>query len=359
MSLARLKVKGLRNLRTLDLAPGPGLNVVLGENASGKSSLLEAIHLLSCGKSFRTHQLAHVVQRGMHDMLLSAEVFSEVSGVSTLGMEYDADRGGLRIKAGGRPVHKLSELAPYLPVVTIHQESPRVFTHGPDFRRSFLDWGVFHVEPLFVPAWQRYRRALRQRNTLLQRSLPRPEVWDRELVESGLQIDACRRQYLRRFTPIFIELLPILRVDAAIGIEYRSGWDAGRELLEQLEKGLEGDKRLGYTRIGPHRADIEFMIQGTLVRERLSRGQMKVLVHALYLAQARALAEITGRHALIMMDDLAAELDGQHIDQLVGRVNALGFQSIITTSDPGFRHHVRDLPHKMFHVEHGVFTEVI
>lgn len=359
MSLVRLKVKGLRNLSTLDLAPGPGLNVVLGENASGKSSLLEAIHLLSSGKSFRTHQLAHVVQRERHDMLLSAEVFSKVSGVSTLGMEYDARRGRLRIKAAGRPVHKLSELAPYLPVVTIHQESHRVFTHGPEFRRSFLDWGVFHVEPLFVPAWQRYRRALRQRNTLLQRSLPKPEVWDRELVESGLLINAYRRQYLQRFAPIFMELLPVLRIDGAIELEFRPGWGADRELAEQLEKGLEGDKRLGYTRMGPHRADIDFTSQGILVRECLSRGQLKVLVHALYLAQACALAEITGRRALIMMDDLAAELDGQHIDQLVGKVKALGFQSIITTSDPGFLQHIQDIPHKMFHVEHGEFTEVI
>lgn len=359
MSLVRLRVSGLRNLRTLDLAPGPGLNVVLGENASGKSSLLEAVHLLSCGKSFRTHQLAHVVQRERHDMLLSADVFNEVSGLSTLGMEYDAARGRLRIKAAGRPVHKLSELAPYLPVVTIHQESHRIFTQGPEFRRSFLDWGVFHVEPLFMSAWQRYRRALRQRNALLQRSLPKPEVWDRELVESGLLINTYRRQYLQRLAPIFAALLPVLRVDAAIGLELRPGWGADRDLAEQLEKGLEGDKRLGYTRMGPHRADIDVTIEGALVRERLSRGQIKVLVHALYLAQARALAEMTGRRALIMMDDLAAELDGQHIDQLVGRVNALGFQSIITTSDPGFRHHVQDLPHKMFHVEHGVFMEVI
>ncbi len=359
MTLARLKVKGLRNLHPLDLAPGPGLNVVLGENASGKSSLLEAIHLLSNGKSFRTHQLTQVVQREADGMLLSAEIFSEASGTAVLGMEYDPARGRLRMKAAGRPVQKLSEMAPYLPVVTLHQESHRVFTQGPEFRRSFLDWGVFHVEPLFLPAWQRYRRALRQRNTLLQKSLPGPEVWDRELVEHGTLIDAHRRHYLERFVPIFMDLLPLLRIDAAIRLEYRPGWAADGGLAGQLGRSLEGDRRLGYTRVGPHRADIDFMVQGSPVRERLSRGQMKVLVYALYLAQVCTLMEITGRRALIMMDDLAAELDGRHIDRLIEKIGLLGFQSIITSSDPAFRRHVASLPHRMFHVEHGVFQEVI
>lgn len=359
MTLVRLKVRGLRNIQALNLTPSPGLSVVFGENASGKSSLLEAIHLLSSGKSFRTHQLTQVVQRGASEMQLSADVLSESSGTATLGMEYETEGGRMRMKAAGRTVQKLSEMAPYLPAVTIHQESHRVFTQGPEFRRSFLNWGVFHVEPRFLPAWQRYRRALRQRNILLQRSLPKPEVWDRELVESGVSIDTYRRGYLQRFIPIFNELLPVLRIDGAIRLEYRPGWGSDKDFSEQLSKGLEGDRRLGYTRIGPHRADIDFTVHGSLVRERLSRGQMKVLVYALYLAQARTLAEITGRTALIMMDDLAAELDGQHIDQLLGKISVLGFQSIITTSDPAFRRHVVDIPHKMFHVEHGVFIEVI
>ncbi|MGD9730399.1 MAG: DNA replication/repair protein RecF [Gammaproteobacteria bacterium] len=359
MTLVRLKIRHLRNILSLDLAPGRGINVVLGPNASGKSSLLEAIHLLSSGRSFRTHHLAQVVQREASDMLISAEVFSEASGTSVLGMEYDMARGRLRMKAAGKPVQRLSELAPFLPVVTIHQESHRVFTLGPEFRRSFMDWGVFHVEPHFLPAWQRYRRALKQRNSILQQALSRPEVWDRELVECGTLMDAYRRRYLEQFMARFRELLPILRIDTTVDLKYRSGWASDTDLADQLARGLEGDRRSGYTRIGPHRADIDFVTGGIAVRERLSRGQMKVLVYALYLAQACTLAEITGRRALILMDDLAAELDAHHIEQLIEKINALGFQSIVTSSDPDFRRHVTPVDHKMFHVEHGVFTEVI
>ncbi|MBK8164050.1 MAG: DNA replication/repair protein RecF [Gammaproteobacteria bacterium] len=359
MTLVRIKIRNLRNILSLDLAPGHGINVVLGPNASGKSSLLEAIHLLSSGRSFRTHHLAQVVQRETSEMVISAEVFSEASGTRALGMEFDMDRGRLRMKAAGKPVQRLSELAPFLPVVTIHQESHRVFTLGPEFRRSFMDWGVFHVEPRFLPAWQRYRRALKQRNSILQQALPRPEVWDRELVENGVLMDAYRRRYLEQFIARFRGLLPMLRIDSAIDLKYRSGWASDADLAVQLAKGLEGDRRSGYTRIGPHRADIEFVTGGIPVRECLSRGQMKVLVYALYLAQACTLAEITGGRGLILIDDLAAELDAQHIEQLILKISALGFQTIVTSSDPEFRRHVVRVDHKMFHVEHGVFTEVI
>lgn len=359
MTLARLKIRNLRNLLAVDLAPGTGINVILGPNASGKSSLLEAVHLLSCGKSFRTHHLAQLISRGTDAMTLSAEVLSRQHGSTTLGMEYESKGGHLRVRAGGRSVHRMSELASYLPVITIHQESHRLFTQGPEFRRTFLDWGVFHVEPRFLPAWQRYRRALRQRNSMLQQGIGRPDIWDPELVEHGLLMDAQRRRYLQRFDPIFTELLCILRIESKVSLSYRPGWDTDVDLAVQLAQALGGDRRLGYTRYGPHRADIDFTAGGVPVRERLSRGQIKVLVYAAFLAQACVLAEATGRRGLIMMDDLAAELDRQHIDQLIEKIATLGFQSIITSSDPEFRGHVEPVGHKVFHVEHGRFTEVI
>lgn len=360
MALVRLKIRNLRNLLSLDLVPAPGINVILGPNASGKSSLLEAVHLLSCGKSFRTHQLSQTVNRESAGITLSADIFNERFGNIAIGIEYDSQRGRLRARAAGRPVQRMSEMASYLPSIIIHQESHRIFTQGPEFRRSFLDWGLFHVEPQFLPAWQRYRRALRQRNSMLQRaSNERPEIWDRELIESGLIIDAQRRRYLGYFEPILSGLLPMLDIETTLNINYRCGWGEDVDFAVQLARGLSGDRRFGYTRYGPHRADIDFTIGGVLVRECLSRGQTKVLVYALYLAQACVLAEATGRRGLIMMDDLAAELDSHHIGRLIEKISHLGFQSLITSSDPGFIDHLRGIGHKLFHVEHGVFTEVI
>jgi DNA replication and repair protein RecF len=144
-----------------------------------------------------------------------------------------------------------------------------------------------------------------------------------------------------------------------VTISYRSGWGKDIEFAIQLVNALAGDRRLGYTRYGPHRADIEFCVGGVLVKETFSRGQMKVLIYALLLAQACVLAETTGRRGLIMMDDLGAELDSQHIGRLIEKITGLGFQSLITSSDPHFISYLERVDHRMFHVEHGRFTEVI
>jgi len=359
MTLDRLRIWNLRNIRFLDFTPASGINVLIGPNASGKSSLLEAVHLLSCGKSFRTHQLSQVVSRDSSGMVLGAELSSDSFGNISLGMEYEGSNSRLRVKAGGRSMQRLSEMASYLPTVTIHQESHRILTHGPEYRRSFLDWGLFHVEPLFLPAWQRYRRALRQRNAMLQQSSGRPEVWDRELVENGALIDAQRRRYVQHIEPIFQELLLMLRIETPVSASYRSGWEVEVEYAAQLAKSLAGDRRVGYTRFGPHRADMDFTIGGVIAREHLSRGQVKVLMYALLLAQARALADITGGRGLILMDDLAAELDSDHVGQLIERIASLGFQSLITSSDHRFGSYFARVEHRMFHVEHGCFMEVI
>lgn len=359
MILTRLWIRNLRNLLSLDLAPAAGINLVLGPNGSGKSSLLEAVHLLSCGRSFRTHHLAQLVNREASAMTLGADIATESSGNVTLGMEYERERGRWRMRLSGRPVQKLSEIAAYLPSIIIHQESHRIFTQGPEYRRAFLDWGLFHVEPQFLSTWQRYRRALRQRNSMLQQSGGRPQIWDAELVESGLVIDAQRRRYLQRFEPVFRALMPLLRIETTVTMRYRAGWGEETAFADQLTRSISGDRRAGYTRFGPHRADIDFTVDGVLVKERLSRGQTKVLVYALLLAQACVLAETTGRRGLIMMDDLAAELDSHHIGKLMERINALGFQSLITSSDPAFSEQWGTQVKKRFHVEHGVFKEVV
>jgi DNA replication and repair protein RecF len=359
MTLVRLRIRNLRNIQSLDLNPASGINVMVGPNASGKSSLLEAVHLLSCGRSFRTPQVSQIVSRGSDGMTLSAEVYGENDGNITLGMVSEGSGGRLNVRAGGSAVKRLSELAVYLPTISIHQDSHRVLTQGPEFRRSFLDWGLFHVEPQFLPAWQRYRRALRQRNLMLQQSSGRPDIWDRDLVDSAVIIDAQRRRYLQHFESAFQALLPMLQIDTPVTISYRSGWGVELEFAAQLAKALAGDRRFGYTRFGPHRADIDFLAGGVLAREILSRGQMKVLIYALMLAQACVLAEATGRRGLIMMDDLAAELDSHCIGQLVERIASLGFQSIITSSDPRFRGYLEQVDHRMFHVEHGRFMEVL
>ncbi len=359
MRLTRLQLSRVRNLEDLDVRFSPSLNVIQGANASGKSSLLEAIHILSCGKSFRTRQLAHVLRHEARGMTISAEIATPDHGTVPIGIEFERGRSRIRLRAQGKPVHRLSELASLLPLVTLHQESHRVFTEGPPHRRQLLDRGLFHVEPLFLPAWQRYRRALKQRNSILQGSGDRPQVWDTDLAESAVQIDGQRRRYIDRLLPLFVELAALLEIRDSITAGYQPGWNTELAYQEMLRQSLRGDQAAGFTRYGPHRADIEFLINGAPLHERLSRGQLKVLVYALNLAQALSITAMTGRQSLLMLDDLTAELDDQHTKRLLDKVGEFELQVFVTSSESRLARYLEGREHKMFHVEHGRLAEML
>lgn len=360
MRVTRLQLSQVRNLSDLDIRLSPTLNIIQGPNASGKSSLLEAIHILSCGKSFRTQRLASVLRHGADVMTISAELAMPAQGTLPIGLEFERGRSRTRLRAQGKPAQRVSELASLLPLVTLHQESHRVFTEGPAWRRQLLDRGLFHVEQTFLPTWQRYRRALRQRNSMLQQSeSQRVQIWDPELIEAAALIDAQRRRYLEALLPAFIELAALLEVDATITAEYLPGWDVSTPYPELLRQALRGDRAARFTRFGPHRADIAFRVDGAPLHERLSRGQLKVMVYALNLAQALTLNARTDRQPLLLLDDLTAELDDRHSRRLLDKVSECSLQIIITSSETRLAEYLRGREYKMFHVEHGGLSEVL
>lgn len=360
MRLSRLQLSRVRNLADLDIRLSPALNIIQGVNASGKSSLLEAIHILSCGKSFRTRQLANVLRHDAGGMTISAELAIPAQGTLPIGLEFERGRSRIRLRAQGKPAHRISELARQLPLVTLHQESHRVFTEGPAWRRQLLDRGLFHVEQAFLPAWQRYRRALRQRNSMLQQGNdPRVQVWDADLADTAILIDAQRRRYLEALLPAFLELGALLEIDDEITAEYLPGWDRETPYPELLGQALRGDRAARFTRFGPHRADITFRVGGVPLHERLSRGQLKVMVYALNLAQALTLHTRTGRQPLLLLDDLTAELDDRHSRRLLDRVGECGLQVIVTSSEARLADFLRERECRLFHVEHGRLEEVL
>lgn len=358
MKLLRLRATGLRNLNDLDLKPGPGITVLWGPNASGKTSLLEAIHILSCGKSFRTSQLAKAVRYER----TSAQLFAELetsAGVVPLGLEFSRDDGVVQMRAGGAPVSRLADFASHMPLVTIHQESDRLLAGGPQYRRQFIDWGLFHVEQSFLSIWQRYRRALKQRNALLQSGARGLSAWNVELAAGGQEIDRMRRQMLAAFEPEFQRMTDLLGGASGVELVYRPGWRDGADLEQVLQEAVEGDSACGYTRHGPHRADIEFRRGKALARDDLSRGQLKTLVCAAAMAQAVTFMKATGRKVILLVDDLTAELDDIHSRRLLDRIAELGLQTFITGAEERLLELSMPYHPKVFHVEHGEIREVV
>jgi len=360
MWLQRLDIRNVRNLLDVKLNPSSRLNIIEGLNGSGKTSLLESIYLLSCGKSFRTHRFANLLTQGCDWMGVYAKLSEKHNRIISIGLEHR--NGKNLIKADGNRLQKASELANYLPIVVIHQESHRVFTQSPKYRRAFVDWGVFHVEQKFLASWQYFSRTLKQRNTVLsqRKSTVSVDHWDLALHKSALLIDSFRQEYLNQLIPLFnYYAAALVSVDDEITIEYKRGWSDKEDYLSVLKASIGRDRSLGYTQKGPHRADITFKLCGVPLHEYISRGQQKLLVCSLYIAQASLFTKLTGLTPLFVIDDITAELDNPHIDRLMALLNGLESQIFVTTPDKLSVDSSLFPDVKMFHVEHGKIAEVV
>ncbi|HFC53954.1 MAG TPA: DNA replication/repair protein RecF [Gammaproteobacteria bacterium] len=353
----------LRNVRIIDSAsiqPSPRINLIYGGNASGKSSLLEAIHILALGRSFRTHQISRVVSTGATSMIL----FAQLGRARRKQLSVGAERGEKinRLRIGGRTVRTTAELARELPVQIISPEIHDLIEQGPVNRRRFLDWGLFHVEHGFMAIWKRFAKALQQRNAGLRSGLPDAQisVWHAEMGELGQELDRMRRGYIERLLPLAQKHTDVLLGGASrLKIRYMRGWRERIDYTEYLSGSLETDRQFGHTRQGPHRADLEMFIDEMPVRDRLSRGEQKMLGTAMRLAQVELLRTGSGLRSVLLVDDLAAELDAERRRRLVGALDESGCQVFVTATDPGSLGEESGRIEKMFHVEHGALREVV
>ncbi|GAB3324984.1 DNA replication/repair protein RecF [Haliea atlantica] len=355
--LSRLDIHQLRNLQSVRLEDLGRVNLIYGPNGSGKTSLLEAIHILGSGRSFRNTSPRSLVRHGSDQLTVFA--LQQVGDRhSSLGVQRTVS-GDLQVKLAGVAQRNLSQLAFALPVQVIDASTFDLLVGSPAVRRQFLNWGVFHVEHGFHEHWMGFQRALKQRNTLLRRgtiSGYELAVWDRKVAEAGEAIHAFRLAYFEALAPRFRQVLNRLVPELdQVEVRYRRGWDRKVPYAEALAVAGEGDRERGFTQTGPHRADVRITVQGRSAAETLSRGQQKLLVIALKLAQGGLLREATGRQCLYLVDDLPAELDRGHLGRVCEELDALGAQVFLTSVDRDDLQVVWPTPEalKLFHVEHG------
>ncbi len=349
MALARIEIDDFRCLERVALGLDPRYNLFVGPNASGKTSLLEALFFLGRGRSFRTRRLDRLVRHGREDFRIVGWIKTH-HDTTVLGI--GGNRRGTEIRIGGAPASGAADLATHFPPQIIDPEVHKLLEEGPHRRRRFLDWGVFHVEPTFLDAWHRYHRAVRQRNSALRpgtdpRTAP---AWQAEIVSAGLVLDRVRRDYLALLEPVLARFGERL-LNLPVSVAYHSGWPGGETLAEALERSADRDRRHGVTHVGPHRADVAVRVDGLLARERISRGQQKLLAAALTLAQLElheARAPSTGA---LLLDDPAAELDTESLARLLGVVRETSAQLFVTALRPDLPGLGR--PGAMFHVEQG------
>ena len=359
MRLTRLDIQRLRCLRDVSFRPAPGLNLITGGNGAGKTSLIEAVHVLGYGRSFRGRVRDGLIRTGEAHLELFAEWVDGHDRTRKAGLRHAG--GTWEARLDGAPAPSLTELCAEFAVVTFEPGSHELIAGGAEHRRRFLDWALFHVEPEFLPVWRRYARALKQRNALLKRmpSAPALDPWDRELAESGEALTRLRRLYLDRLDPglaaTAAEFLPEL---GAAGLRFLPGWrHEDTSLADALLLARERDQAAGFTSVGPHRADWRVDYVGLPGREALSRGQEKLTALACVLAQARAFAADKGEWPIVCLDDLASELDAAHQAQALAAVLDSGAQVLLTGTEPPSALGDAIRPERWFHVEHGQLDE--
>jgi DNA replication and repair protein RecF len=332
------------------MALDPQLTLVTGPNGAGKSSILEAIYLLGRGRSFRTAHTGHLIRNQASKAQVVGQTLQDERPV-VLGLELAGDHVLARI--AGRPAETLAELTTFLPVQVIEPGIHKLIEEGPLRRRRFLDWGVFHVEPSYLQTWQRFHRAIRQRNAAL-RDASVPDVildaWDEEVAISGEGVSASRSAYVRAVAPS-VQSATTLLLDEPISITYSRGWPEGESLGAALGQSRERDRRRGSTMVGPQRADLAIRREEGLARKTVSRGQQKLLASALVLGQLRYHSQQHDLRATLLLDDPAAELDAHRMEKLVALVRDLRAQLVITALQDDFR--ALGSAGRLFHVEPG------
>ena len=356
--LTRIWTENLRNLDQQSLELSSGLNLIYGCNGAGKSSVLEACHLLAKGRSFRTQRLKQIIRQEAAHCSVAGEVDGLVWGRSQIAVVVDAQ--GRRSRLNGHWVNQHWDIAQRLPLLIFHGAGLNLLTGPPEERRRLLDWGGFFLSPDFANHWQQWRRAHEQRNAAIKSGHHViAERFEPILAQAGEQITNLRQDfvhYLQNNLSHVLSQQVLGHLSGHVKLSFRRGWALDAGSLEQaLWSQRARDMERGFTQSGPQRADLEIHVHQVPANE-ISRGEQKRVYLALLLAQGLALATKSPvpDTPIFLLDDLHAEMDASGVQQFMEVMQATQWQCLATTLHKTWAQQLMLASSaRMFHVEHG------
>ncbi len=353
MSLTRLVLTNFRNIEASDIEVSSGFNFIIGANGSGKTSFLEAIYFLAHGRSFKTNLVSRIINNSSDQLSIFGQI-DTTNGSIPIGLSRHKN-GTSELKIAGQSGQKLASLAQIIPLQIIHPEGFELLTEGPKNRRSFIDWGVFHSQPPFFSVWSRFKRLSKQRNALLKTANNYQELqhWDQELANLAKQIDQWRNDYVQQLIPTIMDICALFLPDFEVTIQYYRGWDKNTDYAQLLQDNFQRDQQIGYTVSGPNKADLRIKISGVPVDDVLSRGQLKLLMCALHVAQGQNFTHLTQKPCIYLIDDFASELDYVHRTRLSECLEATKAQVFISSITEQNISAMKSNKSKIFHVKNG------
>ncbi|MGQ8367316.1 DNA replication/repair protein RecF [Glaciecola sp. 1036] len=368
MHITQLRMHNFRNFPSLKLQPNDSLNLIYGDNGAGKSSILEAIHVLGYGRSFRTNKSDNLIHYETPSSE-SATVFSnfkdEQQGDSVLGFSRNKLEGFV-FNINGEKSKRIGDMVRKLPVQIFTPQSSELVTGAPITRRKYIDWLLFHVEHQFHNISSAYNKALLQRNALLKLNQNAPierfvqqDAWSQYIVSKGESIDKLRKHYISLLNDELKALYNEFNPEINVEIRYNQGWERDTSLSDAMESKLDRDLFRGHTTIGPHKADLNILVNGKSAAEFLSRGQLRVLVSLLLIAEVKLLKGRSNKTCIFLVDDISAELDEKtrlfFLDKAIESSSQL-FVTAIEKQQLSFADAYNNK--KVFHVKHDrVFEE--
>ena len=350
MRIEQLQISNLRIIEAMCLEPGPGINLVTGSNGAGKTTILEAIHLLGNGRSFRHPEAGPLLREGADSALVTGKMVEDGGRSVKLGVQRK-DKEFIARK-NGEAVHRRSELLRQLPLQLLLPVSHEIVEKGPEMRRRFIDQGLFHVEQSYHRLVVEHARTLKQRNAALRMGdLNLVRSFNPLLASTGEQLNNFRTSFVETLEKELAERLVRLESQEKVSLEFRQGWAQGESLLEILGRNESSDMKHGFTAAGPHRADIRFRVNGKAAASKvLSRGQQKLLVYGLVLGYLEMVHKAGQEAPVLLIDDLDAEFDARRIGAVLDQLEDAALQIFITTLKGN------DLKREcygVFHVEQG------
>lgn len=337
MHISQLHVEHFRNLSSQLIPFSPGINLITGDNGAGKTSLLEAIYFLGRQRSFRTSKPKDILQQQQHYFRLIAKT---TNPNHQIGVERKLEKQQLSFlcRIDRQAEKSPATLAKLLPAIAITAQSFQLIDAGPAVRRAFVDYGVFHCQTTFLKHFNSYQKALKNRNAALKQKMPASVInsFTPQLVTLGETIHQMRNHYFSEFKPLLFKHLSALNFPYEISLRYTPGFQVNEGLANSLSQHFENDYRLSHTRFGPHRADMRFAVEGGHADNRLSRGQQKTLILALHLAQIDLIQAASETVPLLLVDDIAAELDADKRNHILDYLGQLHCQMFFSTTEPQF-----------------------
>lgn len=319
MYLKKLYLRNFRSYQEAEISFSEKLNIIYGDNAEGKTNLLEAIYLVATGRSFRTQNLSDLIRSGESFFFLEAEIFRD-GVLQKVQITFDGQIRRVQLDANTYP--SFHPLLGILPSVLYTPYDIELIAGSPAERRRFLNLHLAQSDPIYVHHLTRFWRAMKQRNCLLKsKSLNGIDCWEIEMVQSA--------EYIAKARATMIDELKIQSI-ADEKHELQLQISAGKSYLQQLQKNRAREMDLGVTLTGPHRDDLHITIDGKPARLFASEGQKKTAIAALKLAEWERLSQRVGAPALIGFDDLGSSLDDERQKMLQTKLAKLG-QVFITT----------------------------